>query len=194
MVEIAIEDDGPGIPEAYRAKVFEPFVRLDEQPAGENSGTGLGLTIARDVVLVAWRRSPARAVAPRRPARRAAAAGLSRCQQRPRAGSHPGLRQPDPGPAAACGRRRVHRRPRRWSTRPACATSLHADGVPVEDAAVALAELKAAQVATWAPDDAIVLGADQLLELEGEWLEKPASLRGGAPPAARGCAAAGTGW
>ena len=54
--------------------------------------------------------------------------------------------------------------------------SLHAAAVPVEDAAVALAELKAAQVATWAPDDAIVVGADQLLEVEGEWLEKPASL------------------
>src|SRR6476620_2764354 len=45
--------------------------------------------------------------------------------------------------------------------------SLHAAGVPVEDAAVALAELKAAQVATWAPNDAIVIGADQLLEVEG---------------------------
>ncbi|MEK0082718.1 ATP-binding protein [Benzoatithermus flavus] len=48
MVEIAVEDDGPGIPEAWREKVLEPFVRLDEK-AGE--GTGLGLTIARDVVL-----------------------------------------------------------------------------------------------------------------------------------------------
>lgn len=54
--------------------------------------------------------------------------------------------------------------------------SLHAADVPVEDAAVALAELKATQVATWAPDDAIVIGADQLLEIEGEWLEKPVSL------------------
>ena len=53
MVEIAIDDDGPGIPEAYREKVFEPFVRLGgEQPEGGNDGgTGLGLTIARDVVL-----------------------------------------------------------------------------------------------------------------------------------------------
>jgi two-component system osmolarity sensor histidine kinase EnvZ len=50
-VEIAIEDDGPGIPEAYRDKVFEPFFRLDEDPGHESGGTGLGLTIARDVVL-----------------------------------------------------------------------------------------------------------------------------------------------
>ena len=51
MVEIAVDDDGPGIPEAFREKVFEPFVRLEGQPEGDNGGTGLGLTIARDVVL-----------------------------------------------------------------------------------------------------------------------------------------------
>ncbi len=51
--------------------------------------------------------------------------------------------------------------------------ALHAEGVPVEDAAVVLAELKAAQVAGRAPHEAIVLGADQLLEVEGRWLEKP---------------------
>ena len=51
--------------------------------------------------------------------------------------------------------------------------SLHAAGVPVEDAAVALAELKAGSVAARAPDEAIVIGADQLLEVEGVWLEKP---------------------
>ena len=50
VVEIAVEDDGPGIPEAYREKVFEPFFRLDGQAANDD-GTGLGLTIARDVVL-----------------------------------------------------------------------------------------------------------------------------------------------
>ena len=51
MVEISVEDDGPGIPEAMREKVFEPFVRLDASPGGTDGGTGLGLTIARDVVL-----------------------------------------------------------------------------------------------------------------------------------------------
>jgi two-component system osmolarity sensor histidine kinase EnvZ len=51
LVEIAVEDDGPGIPEAMREKVLEPFVRLDPQLDGESGGTGLGLTIARDVVL-----------------------------------------------------------------------------------------------------------------------------------------------
>ena len=51
LVEIAVEDDGPGIPESMREKVLEPFVRLDPQLDGESGGTGLGLTIARDVVL-----------------------------------------------------------------------------------------------------------------------------------------------
>ena len=50
FVEIAVEDDGPGIPEAFREKVLEPFFRLD-QTTGPEAGTGLGLTIARDVVL-----------------------------------------------------------------------------------------------------------------------------------------------
>jgi two-component system osmolarity sensor histidine kinase EnvZ len=50
FVEIAVEDDGPGIPETLREKVLEPFFRLDET-TGPEAGTGLGLTIARDVVL-----------------------------------------------------------------------------------------------------------------------------------------------
>jgi septum formation protein len=54
--------------------------------------------------------------------------------------------------------------------------SLHAAGVPVEDAAVALAELKAGSVAARAPDEAIVVGADQLLEVDGAWLEKPTDV------------------
>ena len=51
--------------------------------------------------------------------------------------------------------------------------ALQAEGVPVEDAATALAELKAGFVARRSRPDAIVLGADQLLEIEGQWLEKP---------------------
>jgi two-component system osmolarity sensor histidine kinase EnvZ len=51
LVEIAVEDDGPGIPETYREKVFEPFFRLNAERAQEDGGTGLGLTIARDVAL-----------------------------------------------------------------------------------------------------------------------------------------------
>lgn len=58
--------------------------------------------------------------------------------------------------------------------------ALRGEGVRVEDAATALAEMKAAHVAARAPEAAIVLGSDQILELDGDWLEKPANR-----PAAR---------
>jgi two-component system osmolarity sensor histidine kinase EnvZ len=50
MVEIIVDDDGPGIPESEREAVFKPFYRLDSARNPDTSGTGLGLTIARDVV------------------------------------------------------------------------------------------------------------------------------------------------
>jgi two-component system osmolarity sensor histidine kinase EnvZ len=49
-VEIRIEDDGPGLPEKERHKVFRPFYRLDQARHGSGN-VGLGLTIARDAVL-----------------------------------------------------------------------------------------------------------------------------------------------
>ena len=50
VAEIVIDDDGPGIPEDKRADVFRPFVRLEGSRNVKTGGTGLGLTIARDVV------------------------------------------------------------------------------------------------------------------------------------------------
>ena len=50
MVEIMIDDDGPGIPEDKRADVFKPFFRLDKSRNPVTGGVGLGMTIARDVV------------------------------------------------------------------------------------------------------------------------------------------------
>ena len=49
-IEIMIDDDGPGIPEERRVDVFKPFYRLDLSRSPDSAGTGLGLTIARDVV------------------------------------------------------------------------------------------------------------------------------------------------
>lgn len=49
-VEIAVEDDGPGIPEDQLAKVFEPFYRVESSRNRETGGVGLGLAIARTVV------------------------------------------------------------------------------------------------------------------------------------------------
>lgn len=48
--EITIEDEGPGISEADRARVFEPFVRLEESRSAETGGSGLGLTLVKAIV------------------------------------------------------------------------------------------------------------------------------------------------
>ena len=48
-VEVVVEDDGPGIGESDRERVFERFVRLDESRTRASGGTGLGLAIAREV-------------------------------------------------------------------------------------------------------------------------------------------------
>jgi two-component system osmolarity sensor histidine kinase EnvZ len=49
LVEIAVEDNGPGIPEARREEAFRPFHRLDEGRNLQSGGSGLGLAIARDI-------------------------------------------------------------------------------------------------------------------------------------------------
>jgi signal transduction histidine kinase len=49
-VEIAIDDDGPGIPEPELAKVTQPFYRLDESRSRDTGGIGLGLAIAMSII------------------------------------------------------------------------------------------------------------------------------------------------
>ncbi|MGH9085023.1 MAG: sensor histidine kinase [Acidimicrobiales bacterium] len=46
---LSVADDGPGVPDADRARIFERFARLDEARGSATGGTGLGLAIARDV-------------------------------------------------------------------------------------------------------------------------------------------------
>lgn len=48
-IEIAVEDDGPGIPSADIDRVFEPFFRLERSRNRETGGVGLGLSIARAI-------------------------------------------------------------------------------------------------------------------------------------------------
>lgn len=49
LVEINVDDDGPGIPENEYEAVFKPFYRLDASRNPGTGGTGLGLSIARDL-------------------------------------------------------------------------------------------------------------------------------------------------
>ena len=45
-VRLAVSDTGPGIPSADRARLFQPFARLDATAAKEGSGLGLSLAAA----------------------------------------------------------------------------------------------------------------------------------------------------
>jgi len=45
-LRLAVEDSGPGIPEAERAKVFERYYRIDGARAAAEGGRGLGWAIA----------------------------------------------------------------------------------------------------------------------------------------------------
>ena len=47
---ISIEDNGLGIPDHELEQVFQPFRRLESSRNRESGGTGLGLTIARNIL------------------------------------------------------------------------------------------------------------------------------------------------
>jgi signal transduction histidine kinase len=46
---VVIRDGGPGIAKDQMAHVFEPFYRIESSRSRESGGTGLGLTIARNI-------------------------------------------------------------------------------------------------------------------------------------------------
>jgi len=49
-LELEVSDTGPGIPESEQSSIFDSFVRLESLNTSTGSGTGLGLTIVRDLV------------------------------------------------------------------------------------------------------------------------------------------------
>lgn len=51
VVELVVEDDGPGIAAADRERVFERFTRLDDSRSRAGGGAGLGLAIVREIVV-----------------------------------------------------------------------------------------------------------------------------------------------
>lgn len=48
---LEVADDGEGVPEPERERIFERFVRLDDARSRDDGGAGLGLAIARDVAV-----------------------------------------------------------------------------------------------------------------------------------------------
>ncbi|MFA9565804.1 MAG: sensor histidine kinase, partial [Acidimicrobiales bacterium] len=51
VVRLVVEDDGSGVPEHDRERIFDRFTRLDEARTASTGGTGLGLAIARDIAV-----------------------------------------------------------------------------------------------------------------------------------------------
>jgi signal transduction histidine kinase len=48
--KLCVDDDGAGVPEAERRRVFERFVRLDDARSRDAGGSGLGLAIVAEIV------------------------------------------------------------------------------------------------------------------------------------------------
>jgi signal transduction histidine kinase len=64
-VEIRVADRGPGIPEGEREEIFRPFIRGAGARAAQTRGSGLGLSLVRDIVSAHGGSVQAREAAPK---------------------------------------------------------------------------------------------------------------------------------
>jgi signal transduction histidine kinase len=52
VAHIIVSDDGPGVPDAYKVRIFERFFQGEEGRAVASRGVGLGLTICREIASI----------------------------------------------------------------------------------------------------------------------------------------------
>jgi PAS domain S-box-containing protein len=50
MVRLCVRDEGPGIPDEFRARIFSKFAQADSSDTRQKGGTGLGLVITKEIV------------------------------------------------------------------------------------------------------------------------------------------------
>ncbi len=50
MLQVAVTDHGPGIPEEFRSRIFQKFAQADSSDTRQKGGTGLGLSISKAIV------------------------------------------------------------------------------------------------------------------------------------------------
>jgi len=49
-VRVSVTDRGPGIPEEFRARMFQKFSQADSSDSRQKGGTGLGLAICKEII------------------------------------------------------------------------------------------------------------------------------------------------
>ena len=50
VVRLCVRDEGPGIPDEFRTRIFSKFAQADSSDSRQKGGTGLGLVIAKEIV------------------------------------------------------------------------------------------------------------------------------------------------
>src|SRR3546814_7474785 len=49
-VRVSVRDQGPGISDEFRARVFQKFAQADSSDSRQQGGTGLGLAISKELI------------------------------------------------------------------------------------------------------------------------------------------------